>query len=29
PWLIRGDEWYQGLLRRLQPKSTTCVVLDV
>jgi hypothetical protein len=22
PWLIRGDEWYQGLLRRPQPKST-------
>jgi len=23
PWLIRGDEWYQGLVRRPQPKSTT------
>lgn len=23
PWLIRGDEWCQGLLRRPQPKSTT------
>ncbi|CAF1525335.1 unnamed protein product [Rotaria magnacalcarata] len=21
PWLIRGDEWYQGLLRRPQPKN--------
>jgi hypothetical protein len=20
PWLIRGDEWCQGLLRRPQPK---------
>ncbi|CAF4867793.1 unnamed protein product, partial [Rotaria socialis] len=20
PWLIRGDEWYQGLLRRPQSK---------
>ena len=23
PWLIRGDEWYQGLLRRPQPKIKT------
>jgi hypothetical protein len=22
PWLIRGDEWLQGLLRRPQPKTT-------
>ena len=21
PWLLRGDEWYQGLLRRPQPKT--------
>jgi len=21
PWLIRGDEWFQGLLRRPQPKN--------
>ena len=21
PWLIRGDEWCQGLLRRPQPKK--------
>ena len=23
PWLIRGDEWCQGLVRRPQPKPTT------
>ena len=22
PWLIRGDEWFRGLLRRPQPKNT-------
>ena len=22
PWLLRGDEWYQGLLRRPQPKTS-------
>ncbi|CAF4520082.1 unnamed protein product, partial [Rotaria magnacalcarata] len=22
PWLSRGDEWYQGLLRRPQPKTS-------
>lgn len=22
PWLIRGNEWCQGLLRRPQPNST-------
>jgi hypothetical protein len=27
PWLIRGDEWCQGLLRRPQPKPVTSTAM--
>ena len=23
PWLVRGNQWCQGLVRRPQPKTTT------